>query len=77
MAPGKTTSLDDDFATWKREGRTIRCFTCKADPEIRDFIERRQEAGDSLRSISQFLATRGVTLTDGALKNHFDRGHHL
>ena len=72
MAPG---SLDAEFRAWKRSNALVRCYTCKADPEVRAFVHALRDEGESIRAISQFLATKGIALSDGALKNHFDGGH--
>ena len=53
------------------------CLTCTLPKDLRQIIEsdRTGAVPHSFDQLSRFLATRGITLTGGAIAAHFRKGH--
>lgn len=70
-----TLTLDEALAAEKRAGG-VPCATCHS--PNRKWIEKNRSAGASYRALSRALATAASErICDGAIRNHFDHGHHL
>ena len=68
---GKTTDLDAEFDQFNVDRTKMRCATCKLPDDLKGWVNTKLADGTvSAAAISQFLATKGYTISQTAVVNH-------
>lgn len=66
----KAGSLDDEFAKFAAARVTVRCYICKLDDELRDWVDAKLRDGVSVAPIADFLNSKGHKMGTAAVRNH-------